>query len=91
MSNFPPETITLSGDALIRAVAALELAKRQVRLAQNMTDGWRIEEALSEAEDGLSDHIRGIRRAIEAAEDDEEESGLAERIRRSERPLHPAR
>jgi hypothetical protein len=90
MSNFAPETFTLSGDYVRRALDALEVAKRQVHLAQSASDGWRMEEALSDVEDGVTEQISRIKTAKEAEEDDDEESGRAERIRRSERPLHPA-
>ena len=43
------DTFTLKGDPLSKAMAALRVARHQVRLAYDETQSWRLEMVLSEA------------------------------------------
>ena len=55
------DNITLKGDLLSRAKAALRLARQQVRLASADTDSWRLEEVLA----GIGVHLHKIENAQE--------------------------
>ena len=84
------DTVTLKGDPLNRAKAALRIARLHVRLAYADTNSWRVEDALSEIEDELSVHISRIEDAVTADADDLEASGEAQRLRQAELPLWAA-
>ena len=74
------DTVTLKGDPLDRAKAALRVARLHVRLAYADTNSWRLEDVLSEIEDEIGVHIGRI---LEA-------SGEAQRLRQAELPLWAA-
>jgi len=72
-----PDTFTLSGDNVSRISQLLHLAQRHARLEQVMV-GPRLQDALTELEDALSDQIAALDAAeqndlIEAQELDEAE------------------
>ena len=84
-----PDTFTLAGDNVSRIVQLLHLAQRHARLDQVMA-GPRLQDALTELEDALSDQIA----ALDAAEQDDlaeaAESGEVERARQSWSPRYRA-
>jgi hypothetical protein len=59
------DNITLKGDPLSRAKAALRIARQQVRLASADTDSWRLEAVLASIEDDLGVHLHKIDNAQE--------------------------
>jgi hypothetical protein len=59
------ENFTLKGDSLSRAVAALRVARNQVRLAIAETESWRVEAVLSEIEDNLTVDLRRVEAALD--------------------------
>jgi hypothetical protein len=77
-----PDAFTLSGDPINRARQALDFARHQVRVAQAAAD-WRLEEALTEAEEAIGEQLARIDGALADAEAEAEESGAAERQRRA--------
>ena len=81
-----PDTFTLTGAYENRVLEALRVAQHQVRLAQAQA-APRMLSALVGLEDALSDQIAWPENA---AEDDAEESGEAERERQTWRPLRAA-
>jgi len=81
------DTVTLLGDPLARAIAALRVARHQVRLAQGDTESPRLEDVLADIEDDIGAHLKQIEDAVEDDADD-----LAERtewwaLRQAELPL----
>ena len=75
-----PDTFTLSGDNISRITQLLRLAQCHARLAQVMV-GPRLQDALTELEDALSDQIAALDAAeqddmADAAESDEAERAL---------------
>jgi hypothetical protein len=84
------DTFTLAGDPLARAMDALKVAKRQVRLAQHATDSLRIEAALSEIEDDLDVDLSRIKGAMDDDAADAEYSGEAEARRQAWYPRYRA-
>jgi hypothetical protein len=84
------DTVTLKGDPLDRAKAALRIARLHVRLANADTDSWRLEMVLSEIEDEIGVHISRIDDAVTDDWDDLEASGEAQRLRQAELPLRVA-
>ena len=84
------DVFTLKGDPLSRAMAALRVARQQVRLAYADADSWRMETALSDAED----EIGVLLSRIEGASDDDaaetEASGEADAQRQAWLPLRAA-
>jgi hypothetical protein len=84
------DTVTLKGDPLDRAKAALRIARLHVRLANADTDSWRLEAVLSEIEDEIGVHITRIDDAVTDDLDDLEASGEAYRLRQAELPLRVA-
>jgi hypothetical protein len=84
-----PDTFTLSGDNVNRITQLLRLAQRHARLDQVMV-GPRLQDALSDLEDTLSDQIAALDNAAQDDLADAEESGVAERDRRAWRPLRAA-
>jgi hypothetical protein len=84
-----PDTFTLSGDNVSRIVQRLHLAQHHARLDQVMV-GPRLQDALTELEDRLSDQIA----ALDAAEQDDlaeaAEAADAERDRQSWFPRYRA-
>jgi hypothetical protein len=77
-----PDTFTLSGDNISRITQLLRLAQRHARLDQVMV-GPHLQDALTELEDALSDHIAGLDNAAQDDLADAEESGAADRERRA--------
>lgn len=61
------DNITLKGDPLSRALAALRIARQQVRLAKGDTDSWRLEAVLSRIEDEIGADLH----MVENARDDD--------------------
>ena len=59
------DNITLKGDPLSRAKAAVRVARQQVRLASSDTNSWRLEEVLSGIEDEIGVHLHRIENAQE--------------------------
>jgi hypothetical protein len=71
------DTFTLAGDPIARATHALEVARHQVRVAQ-VDAPARLENALVEAEDVISEQLACIKNALADAAADAEESGAAD-------------
>ena len=84
-----PDTFTLSGDNVNRITQLLRLAQRHARLDQVMV-GPRLQDALTDLEDALSDQIAALDNAAQDDLADAEESGAAERERRAWHPLRAA-
>jgi hypothetical protein len=84
------DTVTLKGDPLDRAKAALRVARLHVRLAYADTNNRRMEDVLSEIEDEICLHISRIDGAVMDGADDLEASGEAQRLRQAELPLQVA-
>jgi hypothetical protein len=83
------ETITLTGTYESRLAQLLRAARHQARLAQAGARP-RMEDALAELEDALSEQLGSLEYAADADQADAEESGEAERERQSWRPLRAA-
>jgi hypothetical protein len=83
------ETVTLTGTYESRVAELLRAARHQARLAQAGARP-RMQDALVELEDALSDQLGALESAAEADLADAEETGEAERIRQSWRPLRAA-
>jgi hypothetical protein len=84
------DNFTLKGDPLSRAIAALRVARLQVRLAIADTQSWRLEAALSDIEDEIGVHLATIADAVDTDAAEAEESGEAEARRQAELPLRVA-
>ena len=84
-----PDTFRLSGDYETRLRQVLEIARPLARLAQGPADR-HMQDALTELEDALSDHLAALETAADDDKADAEESGEAERERRAWRPLRVA-
>jgi hypothetical protein len=83
------ETLTLTGTYESRVAELLRMARHQARLAQGGARP-RMQDALTELEDALSEQLSALDSAADADLADAEESGEAERIRQSWRPLRAA-
>ena len=83
------ETVTLTGTYESRLTQLLRAARHQARLAQAGARP-RMQDALTELEDALSDQLGALESAADADLADAEETGEAERIRQSWRPLRAA-
>jgi hypothetical protein len=83
------ETVTLTGTYESRVAQLLRVARHQTRLAQAGARP-RMQDALSELEDALSDHLGALESAADADLADAEGTGEVERIRQSWRPLRAA-
>jgi|tagenome__1003787_1003787.scaffolds.fasta_scaffold19209008_1 hypothetical protein len=83
------DTVTLSGTYESRVAQLLRAARHQARLAQAGARP-RMQDALTELEDALSDHLGALEGAADADLADAGDSGEAERIRQSWRPLRAA-
>jgi hypothetical protein len=77
------DTFSLSGDPLARLRQALEVAEREVRSAQSSAFGRHIEDALTEVEATIRADLARLEIALEDDNADAEESGQAERARRT--------
>jgi hypothetical protein len=81
------DTVTLLGNPLERAVAALRVARHQVRLAQGDTKSARLEGVLEDIEDDLGAHLKRIDDALEDDADDFADSAEWWALRQAELPL----
>jgi hypothetical protein len=84
------DNFTLKGDPLSRAIAALRVARHQVRLAYGETGSWRMEAVLSDIEDEIGVHLSKIEDALEDDAADAEENGDAAALRQAWLPLRVA-
>ena len=84
------DSFTLKGDPLSRAIAALRVARLQVRFAVDETASWRLETVLSDIEDAINDHLSKIENAGEDDAADAEESGETAARRQAWLPLRVA-
>jgi hypothetical protein len=84
------DLFTLKGDPVSRAVAALRVARQQVRLAYSDTESRRLEAVLSAIEDEISDHLGRIANAMDDDAADQQTSGDAIALRQAELPLRAA-
>ena len=83
------DTFTLSGDYENRVAQLLRLTQHQARIAQAAA-APRMQDALTELEDALSDQIAALDRAADDDKADAEASGEAERERQAWHPLRAA-
>jgi hypothetical protein len=83
------DTYTLVGDPIARATHALEVARHQIRVAQGDASA-RVESALVEAEDEISEQLGRIRNALADDADETEASGEADRQRSEWYPRYRA-
>ena len=85
MSGQPPafDTFFLSGESLERLQQALKVASHQARVAQHAEYGRHVEETLADIEEAIIDHLARIENALEDDKAEAEESGEAERTRRT--------
>ena len=81
-----PDTFSLSGDYESRVAQLLSIARHQARVAQ-VAAAPRMQDALVELEDAISDHLAALDNAAEDDKADAEASGEAERERQAWRPL----
>ena len=84
------DTVTLTGDPVRRAIAALRVAQLQVRLTVQDTASWRMEAALSQIEDEIAAHIAQIQSASDDDRADAEATGEAQSARQAWLPLRAA-
>ena len=84
-----PDTLTLSGDPESRIMQLLQLLQHQARIAQTMA-APRMQDALTELEDAVSDQLAALDRAAEDDKADAEATGQAARERQAWRPLRAA-
>jgi hypothetical protein len=84
------DVFTLKGDPLSRAMAALLVARQQVRLAYADTSSWRGETALSEVEDEIGVLLSRIEGAADDDAAEAEASGEADAQRQAWLPLRAA-
>ena len=84
--NSVPDTFTLSGDDEQRLTQLLELARHQARAAQTAA-APRMQDALTDIEDTLADHLAALANALE---DDEADAEALGDPGRSWRPLRAA-
>jgi hypothetical protein len=84
-----PDTFTLSGDPDSRIAQLLQLVQHQARIAQTAA-APRMQDALTELEDAISDQLAALDRAAEDDKADAEATGDAARERQAWRPLRAA-
>ena len=77
------DTFSLSGERLNRLRQALKVAGHQARIAQNGSYGRHVADALAEIEETIIDHLARIENALDDDKAEAEESGEAERSRRT--------
>jgi hypothetical protein len=87
--NSVPDTFTLSGDSENRVAQLLRLVQHQARIAQS-TAAPRMQDALAELEDAISDHLAALATAENDDKADAEASGEADRERQAWHPLRAA-
>jgi hypothetical protein len=73
----------LSGERLDRLRQALKVVGHQARVAQTGGYGRHVEDALTEIEEAITDHLARIENARDDDKAEAEESGEAERERRA--------
>ena len=83
------DTFTLTGGHVDRVAQLLRAAQHQARLAQ-ANAAPRMQDALTDLEDALSDHLALLDDAAQDDRADAEASGEAERERQAWRPLRAA-
>jgi hypothetical protein len=81
------DTVTLQGEPLERAKAALQIAQHEVHAASGGTECPRLETVLEDIEDDISGHLKRIDDAVEDAADDFAESAEWWARRQAEQPL----
>ena len=81
-----PDPFSLSGDYEGRVAQLLSITRHQARVAQ-VAAAPRMQDALVELEDAISDHLAALDNAAEDDKADAEASGEAERERQAWRPL----
>ena len=84
------DTFTLSGDPESRIAQLLQLVQHHARIAQATAAAPRMQDALTELEDALSDQLAALDRAAEDDKADAEATGEAARERQAWRPLRAA-
>jgi hypothetical protein len=84
------DLFTLKGDPVSRAMAALRVARQQVRLAYEETGSWRLEAVLSDIEEEISDHLGQIALALDGDVADQQASGKTATLLQAELPLRAA-
>ena len=84
------DTFSLSGERLNRLRQALKVAGHQARIAQNGSYGHHVADALAEIEETIIDHLARIENALDDDKAEAEESGEAERSRRTYFPRYEA-
>jgi hypothetical protein len=77
------DTFSLSGEHLDRLRQALKVARHQARVAQTCGYGRHVEDALTEIEEAITDHLTRIENAGDDDQAEAEETGEAERERRA--------
>jgi hypothetical protein len=87
--NSVPDTFTLTGSFESRVAELLRIAQHHARVAQTAAQP-RMQDALTELEDAISDQIIALERAAEDDKADAEATGEAARERQSWRPLRAA-
>jgi hypothetical protein len=87
--NNVPETFTLTGDYENRVAELLRIAQHEARLAQGVA-APRMQDALTDLEDALSDQLAALDNAAEDDKADAENTGEAERERQAWHPLRAA-
>ena len=73
----------LSSESLERLLQALEVAGHQTRVAQQAGYGRHVADALAEIKETIIDHLARIENALDDDKAEAEESGEAERTRRT--------
>jgi hypothetical protein len=81
------DTVTLLGDPLERAKAALRVARHQVRLAYGDTQSPRLETVLEGIEDDIGSQLRLIENAVDDDADELAETPEWWALRQAELPL----
>ena len=77
------DTFTLSGERLERLRQVLKVAVHQAHAAQSSGYGRHVEDVLAEIEETIGDHLVRIEHALDDDKAEAEDSGEAERIRRT--------
>jgi hypothetical protein len=81
------DTVTLLGDPLARAKAALRVARHQVRLAYGASGSSRLETVLEDIEDDIGAHLVRIDDAVQDDADDAADTAEWWTQRQAELPL----
>jgi len=84
------DTFCLSGERLDRLRQALKVAEHQARVAQSSGYGRHVEDALVEIEEAIITHLARLETALDDDKAEAEESGTAERARRTYFPHYEA-